>query len=157
MKNAQVPARSLLPRPASGKTEAGDEALSQKLGDRYRHCACAASLLYLQKGLWLRLMTGAPVPPAIAWKLLGQSCQSYSFCCPASIFQSHMSRTWARSEEHTSELQSLMRNSSAVFCLKKKKNKQKYNLQSDQVLDINTKMNRKCIVSLTQKHRRILS
>src|SRR3546814_9859802 len=31
-----------------------------------------------------------------------------------------------RSEEHTSELQSLMRISYAVFCLKKKKNKQKY-------------------------------
>src|SRR3546814_7908982 len=30
-----------------------------------------------------------------------------------------------RSEEHTSELQSLMRISSAVFCLKKKKNKTK--------------------------------
>src|SRR3546814_6223968 len=30
-----------------------------------------------------------------------------------------------RSEEHTSELQSLMRISSAVFCLKKKKYKQK--------------------------------
>src|SRR3546814_6636544 len=30
-----------------------------------------------------------------------------------------------RSEEHTSELQSLMRNSYAVFCLKKKKNNQK--------------------------------
>src|SRR3546814_6182621 len=29
-----------------------------------------------------------------------------------------------RSEEHTSELQSLMRNSYAVLCLKKKKNKQ---------------------------------
>src|SRR3546814_10534187 len=29
----------------------------------------------------------------------------------------------ARSEEHTSELQSLMRNSYAVFCLKKKKKK----------------------------------
>src|SRR3546814_1808211 len=29
----------------------------------------------------------------------------------------------ARSEEHTSELQSLMRNSYAVFCLKKKKQK----------------------------------
>src|SRR3546814_7928969 len=29
-----------------------------------------------------------------------------------------------RSEEHTSELQSLMRNSYAVFCLKKKKNNQ---------------------------------
>src|SRR3546814_7699071 len=30
---------------------------------------------------------------------------------------------WYRSEEHTSELQSLMRISYAVFCLKKKKNK----------------------------------
>src|SRR3546814_4802672 len=35
---------------------------------------------------------------------------------------------WQRSEEHTSELQSLMRISYAVFCLKKKKNikKQQY-------------------------------
>src|SRR3546814_9286934 len=32
-----------------------------------------------------------------------------------------------RSEEHTSELQSLMRNSYAVFCLKKKKNRYTYN------------------------------
>src|SRR3546814_5149404 len=31
------------------------------------------------------------------------------------------SRPWNRSEEHTSELQSLMRISYAVFCLKKKK------------------------------------
>src|SRR3546814_6019700 len=31
-----------------------------------------------------------------------------------------------RSEEHTSELQSLMRNSYAVFCLKKKKQQQVY-------------------------------
>src|SRR3546814_5137504 len=39
-------------------------------------------------------------------------------CCP--LPRSHpMSR---RSEEHTSELQSLMRISYAVFCLKKKKN-----------------------------------
>src|SRR3546814_6929486 len=35
-----------------------------------------------------------------------------------------------RSEEHTSELQSLMRNSYAVFCLKKKKQKSsKYTLR----------------------------
>src|SRR3546814_8320753 len=33
--------------------------------------------------------------------------------------------TGERSEEHTSELQSLMRNSYAVFCLKKKKQKKK--------------------------------
>src|SRR3546814_3290090 len=35
------------------------------------------------------------------------------------------SRVWLRSEEHTSELQSLMRISYAVFCLKKKKNKKR--------------------------------
>src|SRR3546814_1406431 len=35
----------------------------------------------------------------------------------------------ARSEEHTSELQSLMRISYAVFCLKKKKTKNEYNDQ----------------------------
>src|SRR3546814_8150890 len=34
-------------------------------------------------------------------------------------------RTFGRSEEHTSELQSLMRISYAVFCLKKKKKSQK--------------------------------
>src|SRR3546814_8739244 len=33
--------------------------------------------------------------------------------------------SWGRSEEHTSELQSLMRISYAVFCLKKKKRKTK--------------------------------
>src|SRR3546814_7433971 len=33
---------------------------------------------------------------------------------------------WARSEEHTSELQSLMRISYAVFCLKKKKQYNKH-------------------------------
>src|SRR3546814_8789106 len=37
-----------------------------------------------------------------------------------------------RSEEHTSELQSLMRISYAVFCLKKKKNTNKYNYQNYQ-------------------------
>src|SRR3546814_6115975 len=35
----------------------------------------------------------------------------------------HAHRVGARSEEHTSELQSLMRISYAVFCLKKKKQK----------------------------------
>src|SRR3546814_3009229 len=37
----------------------------------------------------------------------------------------------ARSEEHTSELQSLMRNSYAVFCLKKKKTKLKHNITNN--------------------------
>src|SRR3546814_8067836 len=38
-----------------------------------------------------------------------------------------------RSEEHTSELQSLMRISYAVFCLKKQTNQQIYRLQSHQI------------------------
>src|SRR3546814_2207360 len=36
-----------------------------------------------------------------------------------------------RSEEHTSELQSLMRNSYAVFCLKKKKHEIRHSLKRD--------------------------
>src|SRR3546814_6635334 len=43
---------------------------------------------------------------------------------------------YARSEEHTSELQSLMRISYAVFCLKNKK-KKNYKLQSEMILRIN--------------------
>src|SRR3546814_3139437 len=42
--------------------------------------------------------------------------------------KSRTSGTRPRSEEHTSELQSLMRNSYAVFCLKKKKTKQNTNI-----------------------------
>src|SRR3546814_6122736 len=45
-------------------------------------------------------------------------------CCWKSVASIH-----PRSEEHTSELQSLMRISYAVFCLKKKNNKQKKKLQ----------------------------
>src|SRR3546814_3492869 len=41
--------------------------------------------------------------------------------CHARQTRHHRSPTAQRSEEHTSELQSLMRNSYAVFCLKKKK------------------------------------
>src|SRR3546814_14356580 len=43
---------------------------------------------------------------------------------PGKIIAIHLSEI-GRSEEHTSDLQSLMRISYAVFCLKKKKNNQK--------------------------------
>src|SRR3546814_4505527 len=52
----------------------------------------------------------------------------------------------ARSEEHTSELQSLMRISYAVFCLKKKKTKIKQNR-------LNTKSNNKSQYKLTSTHK----
>src|SRR3546814_2325349 len=43
----------------------------------------------------------------------------------------HTSRSpWVRSEEHTSELQSLMRISYAVFCLKKKKHNILHNIKN---------------------------
>src|SRR3546814_4635789 len=42
---------------------------------------------------------------------------------PGGIVELREQTEW-RSEEHTSELQSLMRNSYAVFCLKKKQTKQ---------------------------------
>src|SRR3546814_2071064 len=42
---------------------------------------------------------------------------------PHGLSQQPNQRHWQRSEEHTSELQSLMRISYAVFCLKKKKKK----------------------------------
>src|SRR3546814_8012481 len=43
-----------------------------------------------------------------------------------------------RSEEHTSELQSLMRISYAVFCLKKKKQHNKYNQNHQTIYKIRT-------------------
>src|SRR3546814_10905480 len=44
---------------------------------------------------------------------------------PSGDLESHRQCMW-RSEEHTSELQSLMRISYAVFCLKKKKIKKRH-------------------------------
>src|SRR3546814_8476264 len=55
--------------------------------------------------------------------LLGQRVDSSAHGCGLSVVNttSTVEVSEGRSEEHTSELQSLMRNSYAVFCLKKKK------------------------------------
>src|SRR3546814_10849746 len=64
-----------------------------------------------------------PRDPAARSAVLSQGYRPPN-CSVASIATSAPSAFWvARSEEHTSELQSLMRISYAVFCLKKKKNK----------------------------------
>src|SRR3546814_4173567 len=47
----------------------------------------------------------------------------------SAFFMTEPAEEGGRSEEHTSELQSLMRNSYAVFCLKKKK---KHNRRSEE-------------------------
>src|SRR3546814_2562651 len=75
---------------------------------------------FAARGWRVTVMAGAAqaVPPSFAADLAG--------------FDVHyVPDTWLRSEEHTSELQSLMRISYAVFCLKKKKNKiiKKYTAQ----------------------------
>src|SRR3546814_9293380 len=48
----------------------------------------------------------------------------------------------SRSEEHTSELQSLMRISYAVFCLKKKKRNNHYNTQHQIIMKHHTQNNK---------------
>src|SRR3546814_3760463 len=57
--------------------------------------------------------------------LLKRSLRNGSVSAPHSI--EHRNVGEQRSEEHTSELQSLMRNSYAVFCLEKKKQSQTHN------------------------------
>src|SRR3546814_1117985 len=56
-----------------------------------------------------------------------------------------------RSEEHTSELQSLMRISYAVFCLKKKKKKNKYIKKEENQDYTNTKYRNEHIMSTDSK------
>src|SRR3546814_1706505 len=63
----------------------------------------------------------SPVPPCASCALAVESRASASACCaraPANCVLRPASSS--RSEEHTSELQSLMRISYAVFCVKKK-------------------------------------
>src|SRR3546814_7898605 len=77
-------------------------------------------ILLLPPGL-PRSARGRPAPPTVLWS---------AYQPPAAPTLRVRIRAGAerrvgpwRSEEHTSELQSLMRHSYAVFCLKKKKNK----------------------------------
>src|SRR3546814_9192369 len=57
--------------------------------------------------------------------------QDWGGCAPAPARLESARRGRRRSEEHTSELQSLMRISYAVFCLKKKNRTKKKNHQTD--------------------------
>src|SRR3546814_4156251 len=59
-------------------------------------------------------------PSTTSFLLIGAGHASGGVCCPP-IGPCAGDRVASRSEEHTSELQSLMRISYAVFCLKKKK------------------------------------
>src|SRR3546814_8375302 len=68
----------------------------------------------------LRATSDAPTASWLAWRAFSAFC--LTVLVNSSIDEA-VSSSAARSEEHTSELQSLMRSSYAVFCLKKKKTK----------------------------------
>src|SRR3546814_8064040 len=83
---------------------------------------------------WARstIMTGLTVPRVTGLRLFSQRQRPRPMSRPIMTIETLP----FRSEEHTSELQSLMRISYAVFCLKKKKNKNQlkdhtHNLQDD--------------------------
>src|SRR3546814_9487700 len=105
-RNVERDARQRLVHRAQRVAVAADAALvAQRLGDRLAHRDAG-----ILDGMML-------VDMEIAHRLHVEIDQRMS----RELFE-HMIEK-ARSEEHTSELQSLMRISYAVFCLKKKKNK----------------------------------
>src|SRR3546814_3281648 len=59
--------------------------------------------------------------PALSVEEVGQLHRRLRIEPPVEHADQHLGHVHDRSEEHTSELQSLMRNSYAVFCLKNKK------------------------------------
>src|SRR3546814_2212082 len=92
--------------------------LRASTAERKSHArSCLAALMLGTLGLvaFLAYLFGAPADCALLAIKLG----TYGLLLP--IYFTVMHRMLPRSEEHTSELQSLMRISYAVFCLKKKK------------------------------------
>src|SRR3546814_2132310 len=75
--------------------------------------------------------TWLPMTAVSYWR---RKCPGVSFSSGATSGAGAAQSARARSEEHTSELQSLMRISYAVFCLKKKKNKNKIHNQDTDVI-----------------------
>src|SRR3546814_4534157 len=76
---------------------------------------------------WVCGLAQVPLPKSIAFDRVTSEC-SYTRPTPTEnrSLRSSEAASVRRSEEHTSELQSLMRSSYAVFCLKKKKRHTRY-------------------------------
>src|SRR3546814_7145093 len=66
---------------------------------------------------------------------------------------SSFSRAFSRSEEHTSELQSLMRISYAVFCLKKKKHK--LSIKDQKLKDNTIHIENKTYTQTSETHKKV--
>src|SRR3546814_2310895 len=81
-------------------------------GSAWRACGCGGGSTRFRK---LRAISGLSAPTSANY------CKSWRFSCYRDVAFVIAGCICYRSEEHTSELQSLMRISYAVFCLKKKK------------------------------------
>src|SRR3546814_1044552 len=118
------PSSSSRPRLAliAGPTASGKSALAVALAQavgRAQVVNADASQVYRD----LAILSARPTPAEMAGvphRLFGHI--DGAEACNAARWAADARRALARSEEHTSELQSLMRISYAVFCLKKKKN-----------------------------------
>src|SRR3546814_8745840 len=89
---------------------------------RPRHSSCAS--VHRQKSKNLAFWQARGPQPGVACSLLGELKEEPRGVTPPTALDLWLlveTSTTNRSEEHTSELQSLMRISYAVFCLKKKK------------------------------------
>src|SRR3546814_8687285 len=146
-----TPLRQHLPsRPGSHQHAVSGSPGSQAVTLRHLSTTSLAKV-----GRWRKLMMAFIVPGLLTWSLgiaevslvPGRACANTWYSSDAGgmpeASSSEMRRYWlpiaplmlahsglagssgGRSEEHTSELQSLMRNSYAVFCLKKKKQKKR--------------------------------
>src|SRR3546814_4821400 len=91
----------------------GSTAITEKPSDN--RCGMIARHVYQVCGQPPIRRRAGPLPPATACKFTLPAASICDVKCSA-----RLSGNLTRSEEHTSELQSLMRNSYAVFCLKKK-------------------------------------
>src|SRR3546814_20080829 len=81
---------------------------------------------WYQRSEYISKPSSDAVSSAFWWALpwcAEQNLGNSSFQIFSAASRARMGAISARSEEHTSELQSLMRTSYAVFCLKKKKKK----------------------------------
>src|SRR3546814_5296096 len=77
----------------------------------------------LPPSAWIAAALSAPRSEMSASITFAPSRANTRACAAPRPLAAPVTITTLRSEEHTSELQSLMRNSYAVFCLKKKKKK----------------------------------
>src|SRR3546814_9736344 len=106
---------SAAPRPAVWRLERSRAALSGK---------CCASIHWrvsaIRRGISIRSTRSCACPGKVRAKAPVRASRGFAK-------RTNLSE---RSEEHTSELQSLMRISYAVFCLKKKKQLKKHNVIS---------------------------